>query len=236
MAKSEKLLWEAYKKDPSMNNRNALVENYAALAKNLAMGFYRTYGKATLDSDDFAAWGMMGLISAVENYDNNKNTQFSTYAYSRIRGAILDNLNKLGNLPRTIAKKLSNLAVARRDFIATFGKNPSPDELASAMKMSMKSIDELLTLERDMAQSTNTETVELVSEEPKDPVDYAETKELVFRALDTLDDRDYKIFKGIYVEHRTFREVGAALKCTGSYVSLRNAVILDKIKEICGGA
>ena len=105
---------------PAFQNRDAAVVQYAPLVKyvvgRLAIGL-----PAILDYEDILSYGTIGLIEALDRFDDSKGVKFETYAISRIRGSIIDALRALDRLPRSVrqkAKRLDQVTLAHVVLVA----------------------------------------------------------------------------------------------------------------------
>src|SRR5262245_41239923 len=80
--------------------------------------------------DDLLGWGMRGLIEAAESYEPERGLQFSTYAFPRVRGAILDELRRMDFLPRGRRDRLRELERVVAELEQRHGAPPTPEEIA----------------------------------------------------------------------------------------------------------
>src|SRR4051812_24498388 len=105
------------------SQRDAAIQQYAPLVKyvvgRLAIGL-----PAILDYEDILSYGTIGLIEALDRFDDSKGVKFETYAISRIRGAIIDNLRSLDRLPRSVRQKAKRLEAATVSLTAELGRDP----------------------------------------------------------------------------------------------------------------
>ena len=96
--KTEEELWALYKKNRDPKIRDAFVKQYAPLVKyvagKVAMGMPHN-----VEFDDLVGFGVFGLIDAINKFDPEKHVKFKTYAVTRIRGAIFDELRSIDWVP-----------------------------------------------------------------------------------------------------------------------------------------
>src|SRR5262245_29941056 len=101
-------LWKEYRKSRSPEIREKLVLRYVSLVKyvagRLAIGL-----PPSVQADDLISSGILGLMDAIDKYDLERDTRFETYAVTRIRGAILDELRALDWIPRSTRQKARRL-------------------------------------------------------------------------------------------------------------------------------
>ena len=102
---SEELkLWKEFKKTKSVAIRDKLIKQYMPLVKWVA-GRVSTGMPESVEFDDLVGFGQFGLLDAINKYDPDKNVKFKTYATTRIRGAIFDELRELDWVPRSVRQK-----------------------------------------------------------------------------------------------------------------------------------
>ena len=92
---------------------------------------------ASVDRDDLVGAGVMGLIDAVEKYDEARGVQFKTYAETRIRGAILDSLREMDWSSRGLRSRAREIEKATRRIEQEKGRMAEEEELAEAMGMGL---------------------------------------------------------------------------------------------------
>ena len=97
-------LWQTYHETGSSNVRDTLIRNYFYLVRYVA-GKMAMSVPPSVEIDDLVSAGVVGLIDAVGKYDPGRDTKFETYAVSRIRGAIVDDLRSLDWVPRSVRRK-----------------------------------------------------------------------------------------------------------------------------------
>jgi RNA polymerase sigma factor FliA len=113
-----------------LSQRDALILLHIPLLRHIV-------GRMSLPSsllrEDMEGYGMFGLIAAAETWDESRGLKFSTYAYPKIRGAILDELRRLDFLPRGRREKLRDLDRAVASLEQEQGLVPSLEEVASKL-------------------------------------------------------------------------------------------------------
>src|SRR6056297_2828592 len=113
--KTEEELWEEYKKTRDTRIRDAFIEQYAPLVKyvagKVAMGMPHN-----VEFDDLVGFGVFGLFDAIEKFDPDKHVKFKTYAVTRIRGAIFDELRSIDWVPRSVRQKYKQMDEISKQF------------------------------------------------------------------------------------------------------------------------
>ena len=139
---------------------------------------------SNVDRDDLCGFGMLGLIAAADSWDASRGLQFSTYAYTRIRGAILDALRRSDFLPRGRRERVRQLERVVQRFEQQHGIPPQPEELARELGLSLEEIDEILLSAMSAVQTSlndgPSEQLSIMLSDPRsqDPVGSAEWQEL----------------------------------------------------------
>lgn len=212
--------------------RNKLVVKYAPLVKNIVERMAIRL-PAYVDREDLVSAGTIGLISAVERFDDARNVQFETFARFRIRGAILDELRSRDVLSRSSRKKDSKLENAYRALRIELGREPSDEEVAEFMKLSLEEFFAILDDARGMS---------LLSSEDLPP-DYVERyahsdvlekikganpffmlknkqlKRVLKEAIEAMPEKEGIVLSLYYYEELTLKEIGLTLGLTESRIS-----------------
>ena len=97
-------LWEEFKLKASADARERLILHYAPLVKYVA-GRVSVGLPPNIEQADLVSYGIFGLIDAIEKYDLERGIKFETYAISRIKGAIIDELRAIDWIPRSVRFK-----------------------------------------------------------------------------------------------------------------------------------
>ena len=97
-------LWESYYNNKDSQTKGKLVEKYLPLIKHIASRININL-PPYIEYEDLISYGIFGLMQAIDRYDITKGVKFETYAYTRIRGSIIDELRKLDWIPQNTRKK-----------------------------------------------------------------------------------------------------------------------------------
>lgn len=223
-------------------DRDAAIQQYAPLVKyvvgRLAIGL-----PAILDYEDILSYGTIGLIEALDRYDDSKGVKFETYAISRIRGSIIDALRALDRLPRSVRQKAKRLEQVTVELTRSLGREPTEEELATAMGMTQAqysktlvdsswvtvSLDGLLT--RDDNNDSPTEV-------PSDSEDDDFTRRLEKRqllesltgAVKLLPEREWLIVSLYYKDEMTMKEIARILEISESRVCQLHGRALSRLR------
>ena len=209
------------------SERDLLVLDHVPLLKHVVgrMSFDLPGG---LERDDLFGIGMLGLIAAADSWEPGRGLQFSTYAYTRIRGAILDELRRTDFLPRGRRERVRELEAALVRLEQESGHPPSPEELAEAMGVTPEEIDEILlsaasagavSLDDGPSEALLGLLSDPKSNDPVGSAEWEELKALLVRSITELPDPERTVITLYYGEELLLREIAEVLEVTESRVS-----------------
>ncbi len=133
--KTEEELWMEYKKTRNPALRDAFIKQYMPLVKYVA-GKVAVGMPGNVEFDDLVGFGQFGLLDAITKFDPDKNVKFKTYAVTRIRGAIFDELRSIDWVPRSVRQKSREIEDAIVRVESKLGRTASDAEIAGAMGIS----------------------------------------------------------------------------------------------------
>ena len=196
-------------------SKKDLILEHLPLVKKVASRIYRRIPEGVLDFDELVNTGVIGLIKAIERYDSNR-AKFSTYAYIKIRGEILDYLRKLDFLSRSTREKLKNNGI-------------------SDMK---EEIVAFLSIEEKLFGNSERYTLKdiLASDKP-DPEDLLlkkEAKEILASAISKLSEKEQLVLQLIFVEELDLKSISEILGVSVSRVSQIKSGAIKKLKKFVG--
>jgi RNA polymerase sigma factor for flagellar operon FliA len=244
-------LWEQYKTNHDQRIKDALIMKYASFVKYVA-GRIAVNLPSNVEFDDLVSYGILGLIDAIDKYDPERNVKFKTYAKTRIRGAIFDELRVLDWTPRSIRQKARKLEKAYAKLEGKLGRDAKDEEIAEYLNIDIselhKLFDEtkkslLLSLDEifydDEEGSSRFDFIEdQKSDNPQLKIEEAEAKQILADAIGKLSDRERMVITLYYYEELTSKEIGKILGVSDSRVSQlhTNAILrlrgrLSRIKE-----
>ena len=125
------------------SDKNQLLEEHAPLVKKLAHQM-KAKLPPSVEVDDLIQAGMIGLLDAVNRYEETHGAQFETYAVQRIRGAMLDELRSSDWLPRGIRQNMRKIEVAMNKLQQKLGRPPKEADIAKELKISLEEYQEML--------------------------------------------------------------------------------------------
>ncbi len=212
--------------------RDELILRYAPMVKNIVA---RMTAKLPIDGSDKEALinvGIIGLMGALEKFDQSRNVQFETYAKFRIRGAVLDELRVNDWVPRSVRDKDDKLVKAFHSLEKELGRAPTEEEAAAHIGVGMEEYYRLLTGAKaitvisaeDMTSDyldyhTDADWLRTVDKgNPLDLLSGEETKARLKKAIDALPEKERMVMALYYYEELTMKEIGCTLRLTESRV------------------
>lgn len=228
-------LWRRYKDSGDERARERLVVAYSPLVKYVA-GKMGTTLPGHVDEADLVSYGLTGLINAIERFDLSREIKFETYAITRIRGAIIDELRTLDWVPRSVRARAREIERANQKLEALLQRAPTDEEMASELGISLSDFNESLMqiststlVALDELWSTTDSGGDQVSlldtiadrnaPDPQALVDQGELRDRIADAIAALPEREKLVIALYYYENLTLREVGEVLGVTESRVS-----------------
>jgi RNA polymerase sigma factor FliA len=226
-------LWRMYKETGDTGARDRLVFSLAPVVKAIVYRKVREI-PSYREVDDFLSCGLEALIKSIDRYDPAKGATLEQFAWTRIHGAVLDELRRFDWAPRSLRRMEREMSGARERFNAIHGRMPSNAELADLLAISRAELDALLSdLDRADVGSLNASlatdddnTAERMDVLPStdrdtDPEHVAMREGAVARfrvAFDQLPERERKVALLLHVNNLTLREVGEVLGVSESRV------------------
>ena len=215
----------------SKEERDELVTQYLPLVKYVVARLPVTM-PATLDRDDFFSVGVMGLMHAATTYDPTRGASFKTFAFTAIRGAILDEIRKHDPIPRSRRDRLRKLDRAAAELYDKLGRPPTPEDIAEHMGVTAKEMDQdLLALHTCRVLSLNdwggsgegfslgSSLVSRVAIDPQDRAITNELKEELARRISELPEVDRHVVVLYHYENLYLKEIGKILGVSESRIS-----------------
>ena len=130
MAEDVNEIWRTFRRTERPGVRDRLILMYAPIVKYVA-GRLGSGLPAHVDEGDLVSYGLLGLISAIERYDPDRDVKFETYAIARIKGSILDELRSLDWVPRSVRSRARQIERAMSELEAKLGRAPTDEEIAN---------------------------------------------------------------------------------------------------------
>jgi RNA polymerase sigma factor FliA len=225
-------LWDRFKSTGDAAARERLILQYSPLVKYVA-GRVSVGLPSSVEHGDLVSYGMFGLIDALEKFDLSKGFKFETYAITRIKGAIIDELRSIDWIPRSVRTKAKRVEKALAALEERLDRTPTEEELAAELEMGVEELRQLLTqvsltsiaaLDESMPgedgdrQALVDTLADRDAVDPQDALEDAEVRRLLAEAINRMSDREKTVIVLYYFEGMTLSQIGEVLGVTESRV------------------
>jgi RNA polymerase sigma factor FliA len=226
-------LWQRYRRSTTDTEvEGELVEHYLPLVKAVVGRLAMTL-PAHASIEDLHSAGLVGLLQALRSYRPGSAASFETFARFRIRGAVLDELRRMDWVPRSVHDKARKLQEVMMDLEQRHGRNPTDQEMADEMELSLEEYRHLLDEVRPAAfvhldsvlqndGSDPTPLHEFISDEeqesPPEMTSRRELVQLVLKKLERLPEMQRKVLALYYCEDLRLKEIAAVFGLTESRI------------------
>jgi len=239
--------WREFKVTGDRALRERLILHYAPLATAVASRLGMRLPNS-VEQADLVSYGMFGLIDAIEKYELGRAVKFETYASSRIRGAIIDELRAIDWIPRSVRTKARAVDRAYAELEGELRRTPSEVEVAHRLEVgvgelrtvfaqlstvNVAALDELLGAGAERADKVSLlDTLEdHRAPDPAGSFEAQETKYLLARAIEQLGEREKIVLVLYYYEGMTLAEIGRVLGVTESRISQMHTAAMLRLRS-----
>ena len=246
MHEDEIKMWKKYKRTKSQPLHDDIVKKYLYLVKYVA-GRVAIGLPPNVEFNDLVSYGILGLFDAIQKYDVSQGNKFETYAVSRIRGSIMDELRKLDWAPRLLRKKAREIEKKCKELEEKNGRIATDEELASSLKMSTEelngiysdlnsttflSLDEVWQNDDGNKPISRLQTIEdsLITNQ-FNYVHQSEVKDLLAGAIGELPEKEKLVVVLYYYENLTLREIGEILDVSESRVCQIHTKVITRLRS-----
>jgi len=193
-----------------------------------------------LSNEDLVSAGTIGLVKAARDFDPSRDAEFKTYAYIRVRGAVLDELRSWSFAPASVKKQLDRARQLASQIIQKTGRAPSDEELAKELGISVEKLYKLFEDARarhflsihgmsDEAPTLGSTLAAAGTKGPGDRLEHAELVAELTNQIQQLPTKQRRIIILYYHKELTMKQVAQVLKITESRVSQLHAGALFKL-------
>jgi RNA polymerase sigma factor for flagellar operon FliA len=240
-------LWRRYKDDGDKSARERLVVAYSPLVKFVA-GRLGAGLPSHVEDADLISYGLMGLIGSIERFEPERGIKFETFAMTRIRGAIIDELRSLDWVPRSVRSRAREIEAAQSKLEHELQRAPTEAELAAKVGLteeelqtalleiansSVYALDELWTISDSSGDSVS--LLDTISDpradDPQEALAGSEIKDALTESIAGLPEREQLVVALYYYENLTLREIGEVLGVTESRVSQLHTKAVMRLKS-----
>lgn len=242
----EEEIWKKYLETGDQKYRDMIITQYAPLVKYVA-GKISVGMPQSVDFDDLVGFGVFGLMDAIEKFNPEKHVKFKTYAVTRIRGAIFDELRSMDWVPRSVRQKCRELEDAVQSLEAQLGRAASDQEIAKEMNVdlnqynqmmlkisgtSMLSLNDVWYTGDDNDKVTIVDSIESPSSLRPDTIaERDEIKRVIMESISELPEKEKKVLVLYYYEDLTLKEIGKVLEVTESRISQLHTKAITRLRS-----
>lgn len=244
--KSLQELVEIYCTNPADGIRNSIISKSTPLIRSI-IGKINRPDQPLAHREDLESAGVIGLLQALDSYDCERNIQFNTFAYYRIRGSIVDYLRSIDQLPRKQRKNYGQVQEVIQRMSQVLGREPSDEEIANKLEMDMDDYYKLLSnVQQRNVLSLDTPAYDENSgsfyefhedpnsETPDTNLEKKERTEALQKKIGQLKERDRLILMLYYYEDMTMSEIALLLELTEARISQIVGKLLIQLKGDLG--
>ncbi|HEY9745348.1 MAG TPA: FliA/WhiG family RNA polymerase sigma factor [Oculatellaceae cyanobacterium] len=239
-------LWKGYKKNPNNAKlREQLILKYLHLVRYVVSRLPITL-PMSIASEDLISYGTMGLMEAVERFDPDRGLKFETYAVTRIRGAIIDQLRFQDWIPRGVRKRSKELVETMQRLEEKLGRAPNDDELAAELGVTKQKLQTMMAESQNLVLSLddtygndpsgNSMTLlDMVedknSPDPQGEYEAGELRKRLAEAIASLPEREKLLIALYYHENMTLKEIGEVISVSESRVCQLHAQAILRLRS-----
>jgi RNA polymerase sigma factor for flagellar operon FliA len=231
---------KAYSSEQKKINEECLILDFLPLVHRLTQNIAGYLGNASLSYEDLISAGTMGLVKAARDFDPSRDVEFKTYAYIRVKGAIIDELRSWTFTPTNVAKNIEQVNSVIRQFIDQTGSTPSDEEIAARLDLPVEKLYRIFEQARSqhfLSIHSLTDTgpaladclVDSSSDDPGRDLEKAELVEQLAIAIQTLPQSQRHVITLYYQREITMKEIAAVLDVTESRVSQLHSSALVRL-------
>jgi RNA polymerase sigma factor for flagellar operon FliA len=213
--------------------RDRLVVDYSPLVRYVAGGISARM-TGPLDREDVLSWGVLGLLDAIETYDPERRTKFESYAISKIRWSILDEMRSADPLTRRVRRRVREVDLTKGELAQRLGRMPTEEEVARergvgiaehraflerCSRAHVGSLEARLESEGSLGAELHQMVADSRAADPESAAEAAELRAQLLEAIKTLGEQERVVTTFYFYEGLTLREIGGVLDLTEGRIS-----------------
>lgn len=225
--------------------RDRLVVNYSPLVKYAAGRLYVRSGGMTRQ-EDLYSWGVVGLLDAIETYDSGRNTKFESYAISKIRWAMLDEMRREDWVPRRIRMRAKEVERTNAKLGQSLRRPATEEEVAEELGISLKehqnflgqysraqvsSLESRIEVDGGLGAEFQALVLDSNARDPQSEAEQTEIRAQLARAIEELKEQERLVATFYFYEELTLKEIGRALGLTEGRISQILRKALNRLRE-----
>jgi RNA polymerase sigma factor FliA len=239
MSEFSSQLWENYQADPSKENRDALILDYMNLVRYVASKVGQGLPQ-NVEQSDLVSYGTFGLIDAIERFDLDRGFKFETFAISRIRGAMLDELRGMDWVPRSVRAKARAVDNAAQELEGSLHRNATSTEMASSLGVTERqylqtigqvSSSGLVGLDESVQASSSLTVGDTIADRAADTDQFWEMQDSLATSIEAMPLRERVVLTLYYYENYTLADIGTVLGVTESRVCQIHTKAIEHLQD-----
>jgi RNA polymerase sigma factor for flagellar operon FliA len=238
-------LWVAYKEHHSIEARNELIMHYIYIVKYIANRLAINLS-STVQTDELSSYGVEGLIDAIQRFDHKRSIKFETYAIARIRGAMIDGMRKIDQVPVSLRQKSKELEKVYAALERKLGQAATDQEAADEMGLPLAAFHSLLGKLASTAilslddfiggeeNGSRKRVVDLLEDNRSlgalELIELEESRQILAAAISRLPEKEKTVVYLYYYEGLTLKEIGEVLNLSESRISQLHAKSILRLR------
>jgi RNA polymerase sigma factor FliA len=201
-----------------------LIFSCQGLVRSIAWKIHQKL-PASVDLDDLIGYGQLGLAEAARDFDSTRGTQFTTYAYYRIRGSVLDGLSRMSWFKKAeyAGGRYEHLA---NDVLSDQATDYLDEDDTDWFSRTTRSLGMAFVMTHFVGSATDVSADDGSS--PSDAAEASDVSVLVHRLLDDLPEQEQCLIRGIYFDGLSIKDAGARINISKAWASRLHAKILER--------
>lgn len=210
------------------------ILDYLPLVKSVAFRLFSNL-PSHVDFDDLIGYGVLGLMEAIRSFNPQKNVKFSTFAFYRIRGAILDGLRAQDWLPRPLRHKIKSLESTTNDLKNKLGREPHDYEVAEHLKVPVEQVRTILFESHQSKIISLEEQLQDIAvgleEKNTKEIEEKDVAEVLAESINSLEEKERLAVTLYYYEGMNLKEIGKVLGLSESRISQLLSKVMVLLRE-----
>jgi RNA polymerase sigma factor FliA len=222
--------FKAYSAEQKKSSEERLILDFLPLVHRIVQNTIGFVNNSSLSYDDLVSAGTMGLVKAARDFDPSRDVEFKTYAYIKIRGAVIDELRAWTFTPSNVSKSIEQVNGIIHESIERTGASPSDEEIAARLNLPMEKLYKLFEQARcqhflsihnltDAGPALADSLTDDTSTDPSLSLEKAELIDQLASAIQALPQSQRHVMVLYYQREMTMKEIAAVLDVTESRVS-----------------
>lgn len=223
--------------------REEVVRDHLQMVYGVARRVANATAMDTLETSDLVQAGVFGLYRAMDKFDATKGVPFGAYAQHYVKGAMLDELRKSKQMPRSIRDKNTKVKNACDALSQSLMRTPTDEELADFLGITSEQMSNWLmdlawtsvwSVEDLESQSTFDVIDETHQNSPSETMDLKEGKAVLVQALKRLSPKEQQVLYAYYEEELTLREIAYVMNLSEAYISRIHSKAILRLRGMLG--